>query len=134
MKSPRYILDTGPLVAFLNRRDKHHAWAMQVLAVLGEAPITCEAVLAEVCWHVRTSPETVTRVLEMPSRGDLHVLPLIEDEGVNLAGKIRKYGDKMDVADACVLRLSEMFPQAKVITTDITDFQIYRRNRESPCL
>ena len=35
----------------------------------------------------------------------------------------------MDVADGCVLQLAERFPRAKVITTDVRDFRVYRRNR-----
>jgi len=43
---------------------------------------------------------------------------------------VAKYWSAMDVADGCVLRLAERFPQAKVITTDVRDFRVYRRNRD----
>jgi hypothetical protein len=38
----------------------------------------------------------------------------------------------MDVADGCVLQLAEQFPRAKVITTDLRDFTIYRRPHGQP--
>jgi predicted nucleic acid-binding protein len=113
----------------MNRRDVCHEWAKSVFATLGEAPVTCEAVLTEACWHLRESPETVARVLEMPARGDLRLFPIIETEGIALAGLVRKYGKRMDLADAGIVRLAEIFPKAKVITTDIADFRVYRRNR-----
>lgn len=132
MPDPRYIVDSGPIVAALNRRDEHHAWAKSVFASLGAPPVTCEAVLTEVCWHLRESPDAVARVLEMPSRGDLLVYPVAETEGIALAGLVRKYGQRIDLADAGIVRLAEIFPKAKVITTDLGDFRIYRRNRNEP--
>lgn len=86
---PRYIVDSGPIIAALNRRDLMHGWAKAVFESLGEPPMTCEAVLTEVCWHLRDSPETVARVLEMPSRRDLLLYPVLDAEGVALAGLVR---------------------------------------------
>lgn len=134
MRDPRYIVDAGPIVAALNRRDQHHEWAKSVFATLGEPPVTCEAVLTEVCWHLRESPDAVARVLEMPARGDLRLFPVADADGVALARLVRKYGKRMDLADAGIVRLAEIFPKAKVITTDIEDFHVYRRNRNEPIL
>ena len=132
MPELRYIVDSGPIIAALNRRDSHHEWAKAVLASLGEAPTTCEAVLTEACWHLRESPEAVARVMEMPARGDLRLYPVAHEEGVALAGLVRKFGKRMDLADASIVRLAELFPKATVITTDVEDFRIYRRNRNNP--
>lgn len=129
MPEVRYIVDSGPIIAALNRRDIHHAWATAVFASLGETPTTCEAVLTEACWHLRESPDAVARVMEMPARGDLQLYPVVHEEGVALAGLVRKFGKRMDLADAGIVRLAELFPKAKVITTDVEDFSIYRRNR-----
>ena len=132
MAEPRYIVDTGLIIAALNRRDEFHVWAKSVFASLGEPPVTCEAVLTAVCWHLRDSPDAVARVLEMPSRGDLVLVPVAETEGVALAGLVRKYGKQIDLADAGIVRLAEIFPKAKVVTTDMRDFRICRRNRNDP--
>lgn len=134
MPEPRYIVDSGPIIAALNRRDRHHGWAKAVFASLGAPPVTCEAVLTEVCWHLRESPEAVARVLEMGPRGDLRLFPVAAAEGAALAGLIRKYGRRMDLVDAGIVRLAELFPQAKVITIDQVDFRLYRRNRHEPIL
>ena len=114
----KYILDSGPLIAFMNRDDHFHKWALEILSNLKAPPIICEPVMTEVCWHLRSSPAAVARVLEMPARGELDVRVLLTNEGVNLAGKIRKYGSRMDLADACVLRLAEIVSGAVVITLD----------------
>lgn len=100
MAITKYILDTGPLVAFFNQDDHYHAWAVEVMANLTSPPLITEAVVTEVCWHLRSSPQAAARVLEMPSRGEVHIRTLLGEEGVNLAGKIRKYSSRMDFADA----------------------------------
>ena len=132
MDSPKYLIDSGPLVAALNLRDRYYNWATGVLRSLGEPPMTVEPVLTEVCWHLRLSTSAVVRVLEMPVRGDLVLNPILATDGLQVAAKISKYGEKMDLADACLVRLSEMFPRAKVITLDREHFTIYRRNRNQP--
>jgi uncharacterized protein len=132
VSKPIYILDAGPLVAFMNSGDTHHVWAVRVLSALTAPPLICEPVLTEVCWHLRSSPAAVARVLEMPARGELKVHSILNSEGIDLAGKIRKYGSRMDLADACVLRLAEKNSTAIVITLDTRDFGIYRLFRDDP--
>ena len=41
------IADTGFLVAFANRKDRHHGWALDVASKIDRALLTCDAVLAE---------------------------------------------------------------------------------------
>jgi predicted nucleic acid-binding protein len=132
VNSPKYLIDSGPLIAALNRRDRHHDWALGVLSSLGGPPMTSESVLTEVCWHLRDSTAAVVRVLEMPARGDLRIDPVVADEGSEVAAKIAKFGSEMDLADACLVRLSEIYPLAEVITIDREHFSIYRRNRNQP--
>jgi hypothetical protein len=67
--------------------------------------------------------------------GDLEITLDTQDEANALHGLISKYADRMDLADASIVRLSELYPRAKVLTVDKTDFKIYRRfGRENiPC-
>ncbi len=132
MTSPKYLIDSGPLIAALNRRDRHHDWAAGILSSLDEPPMTIESVLTEVCWHLRDSTAAVVRVLEMPARGDLLINPIVAADGPQIAAKISKFGHEMDLADACLVRLSEIYPLAKIITIDREHFTIYRRNRNQP--
>jgi uncharacterized protein len=127
--SPNYLIDSGPLIAALNRRDRHHVWAVGLLSSLSTPPMTSESVLTEVCWRLRHSTAAVARVLEMPIRGDLLINPVLATDGLQIAAKITKFGPEMDLADACLVRLSEIYPLAKVITIDREHFTVYRRNR-----
>ena len=65
------LMDTGPLVASLNRRDRYHLWAKARLSEL-EPPIsTCEPVLAEACFLLRDIPGGAAAVLTLVDRGVL---------------------------------------------------------------
>lgn len=132
MASPHYILDAGPLVAYANTRDQHHDWACHVLAALGEPPLTCEIVLAEACYRCAESPRAIEMILALPSRGHVLVAPVLTTDSDAVRATVLKYWPRMDVADGCMVRLSELHPQAKVITTDVADFSIYRRARNQP--
>ena len=128
MADPRYILDTGPLVAFSNAADIHHRWAKDVLNALGDTPVTCEIVLAEACYLLANSQRAVDLILALPQQGRVTVEPVFSDDSDFVRHAVAKYWPKMDVADGCVLQLAERYPQAKIITTDLRDFRIYRRS------
>jgi predicted nucleic acid-binding protein len=120
------IADTGFLVAFANRRDRHHTWALEVASRIDGALLTCDAVLAETAFHL----ESVSLVLAMVQEG--LVLPkfAVSDHLHRLSELAQRYSDrKPDLADLCLIRLSELNPSLPVITTDLKDFRIYRRGR-----
>ena len=73
--------------------------------------------------------------IQMALDGDLEITLDTQEEANALHGLISKYADRMDLADASIVRLSELYPRAKVLTVDKTDFKIYRRfGREHiPC-
>ena len=120
------IADTGFLVAFVNRRDTHHEWAISLERQFTGPLLTCEAVLSEAAFHLQDSRA---------------VLGLLEDELVALAFDANdhlphlvelagRYADrKPDFADLCLIRMSEMNPDHSVVTTDRDDFRVYRRNK-----
>ena len=58
------IADTGFLVAFANRNDKHHDWAVSVASRVTEPLLTCEAVLAETAFHLRSVPLVLPMIRE----------------------------------------------------------------------
>jgi len=47
------IADTGFLVAFANRNDRHHDWAMKLAEDVSQPLLTCDAVLAEAAFHLQ---------------------------------------------------------------------------------
>lgn len=120
------IADTGFLVAFANRTDTHHEWAVGLATQISEPLLTCDAVLAETAFHLQNSPLVLRMVLDglvMPVFDLLDHLPRL----VQLADRFSDR--KPDLADLCLIRLSELYPKHHVITVDVEDFRIYRRNR-----
>ena len=120
------IADTGFIVAFGNRADSHHLWAVDLAKTITEPMLTCEAVLAEAAFHLGSSA---------------YVLSLVQDEMVRIAfdcarnldqlcDLARRYEDrKPDLADLCLVRMSELYPRHAVVTVDENDFRVYRRNK-----
>jgi predicted nucleic acid-binding protein len=123
------LADTGPIVAFLNRRDRHHAWAVETLAELRPPLLTCEAVLSEAAYLVRGLPGGGERVVELVRRGVLEVAFDLQREATGVARLLRRYASlPMDLADACVVRLSELHSDSSVLTVDSEFRDVYRRN------
>jgi uncharacterized protein len=120
----KLIVDSGPLVALLNRRDALHRWAQGVLAEHAPPVWTCEPVLAEVAYLLARPREVVAMV----SEGAVRIGLAVERQASYLERLLQKYAGRMDLADACVVRLSELFRDCLVATTDRQDFRVYRRN------
>ena len=121
----RPVADTGLLVGYLDRSDQYHVWAADCLETLRTALTTCEAVIAEVEYLV---PGSGPLLMEMVRRGTLQVVPMLPKEAEAIGTTLKRYG-KMQFADACIVRLSELLPDSVVYTTDKRDFSVYRRHR-----
>ena len=120
------IADTGFLVAFANRNDRYHGWAVSVAGRVTEPLLTCEAVLAETAFHLRN----VALVLAMIRDGLIALAFDCQDHLPQLGALASRYGDRRpDLADLCLIRMSELYPRHSVITVDRDDFRIYRRNK-----
>jgi predicted nucleic acid-binding protein len=128
---PEHITDTGPLVGWINSRDQWHAWSASVLEGLAPPLITCEAVIAEAAWQLSRSRPAVDQLYGLVDAGALRVVDLLPEHMSHLRSLTAKY-PQMDFCDAAVVRLAEIFPQAKVITTDSAHFTIYRRFGNKP--
>lgn len=120
------IADTGFLVAFANRQDSHHDWALNVAQQVTEPLLTCEAVLAEASYHL----QSVGTVLGLVREGLVVVAFDCRDHWPQLEALAARYADRNpDLADLCLVRLSELHPHHSVITVDRQDFKVYRRNK-----
>lgn len=117
------IADTGFIVAFLNRRDHFHDWAVAVANDIQTPLITCEAVLAEAAFHLSSVEHVLALIDHGLIRSDFDLtaaLPRVH----TLA---RRFSDRNpDLADLCLIILSERLPSHKVVTVD-GDFRVYRR-------
>jgi len=120
------IADTGFLVAFGNRNDQHHAWALEIAKRITEPLLTCDAVLAEAAFHLASSSVVLAYIRE----GLVRPAFVIGDHVARLAELAARYADRSPgLADLCLIRLSELHPRHAVITTDLADFGVYRRGR-----
>jgi len=125
----RIVVDTGPIVALLNRRDHHNAWAREVLATVEPPIVTCEAVLSEACFllgRIERGPETL---LELVARGIIKLDFRLAMELDEVRALMKRFSSvPMSLADACLVRMTELDTESVVLTLD-GDFRIYRRNR-----
>ena len=123
------LLDTGPLIAFINARDRYHNWTILHWAQIAPPLLTCEAVISEACFLLKGIKGGQSAVLELLRRGVIH-LPIRIDEHLNqIKWLLEKYNDvPMSLADACMVRMSELYPNSLLLTID-NDFNIYRKNK-----
>lgn len=119
------ITDTGYLVALLKREDQHHVWAQGLAAQLQTPLLTCEAVIAETSYHLKST----TNVLAMIERDAIRIAFDVTRHLGSLRDLAERYADRSpDLADLCLIRMSELFPRHSIVTVD-SDFRVYRRNK-----
>ncbi len=129
MRSEKIIIDTGPIVAFLNRNDRYHEWAKNQFSLARPPFITCESVISEACFllrHYSNGPQNVLALVER----EIIILPFnLQSESKSLQQLLSKYHNiPMSLADACLVRIAEQVPESLVLTLD-SDFNIYRMNK-----
>jgi len=120
------IVDTGFLVAFANRNDRFHDWAVSVAEQVTAPLLTCEAVLAETAFHLANC----VIVFEMVRDGLVQLAFDCSQHMAQLEALAKRYADRQpDLADLCLVRMSELHQKLPVITIDRADFSVYRRNK-----
>ena len=124
----RVILDTGPLVALVDRRDKDHEWTVAQWSDIAPPLLTCESVISEACFLLEQTPTGAAPVFEMLVRKAIALPFQLEDHLKEVRALCEKYSDiPMSVADACLVRMAEQSAQSVVLTLD-RDFKIYRKH------
>lgn len=125
------LLDTGPLVALLDRRDEYHAWACTMFSEIEPPLLTCEAVVTEGCHLARRNGGRSETVLGLIERGVVRVAFRLNEELAAVTALLEGYSDvPMPLADACLVRMSERAGAgAGTVFTLDSDFRVYRRGR-----
>jgi predicted nucleic acid-binding protein len=122
------LIDAGPLVAILDHRDQNHEWAEQQSVQLTSPPLTCEPVLTEAFYLLRSVVGGQDKLLELLSRRELILSFRVQEEISSLRRLVSRYTNvPMSLADACLVRMAEIHPDSVVFTLD-TDFRIYRKH------
>ncbi len=121
------ICDTGPLVAYLNRHDPHHAWAVGIMKQTRPPMLICEPVLTEAVYFLREDGLVVDPLFQLLERGAIRLQFDMSAQWPRIRTLMARY-QRMDLADASIVVMSELHPVSQVFTIDRTDFSIYRRN------
>jgi len=125
----RVILDTGPLVAYLIKREVHHEWALQHFAKLPAPFYTCEPVIAECSFLLKDIPRGISTLMAFLQRGQIAITFSLDSEKESVATLLQKYADvPMSLADACLVRMSEQMGDSVICTLD-SDFRVYRKHQ-----
>ena len=124
----RVIVDTGPLVAYFNRRDRWHSWTVKQMAALVPPLLTCEPVLAEACFLIQRASGRPADLIAKIAQGGFEIGIDLQSDAAGVESLMRRYADTpMSLADACLVRLTERYPDSRLFTLD-SDFEHYRRN------
>jgi len=126
------IADTGPLVAYFDRGERHHIWAVSQFDMLQPPLLISEPVLTEALFLLRQHPKAMDALLDLVESGVLRVAFNIGEQVADVRALMRKYRDTpMSLADACVVRMAELYGSHSILTLD-SDFAIYRRFGREP--
>lgn len=127
MAATKVLLDAGPLIGYLNRKDQHHEWAVESWAALTAPLWTCEAVLSEAIFNLQSEGMPLDSILYYLEKGVICLDFSMEENRMDVLNLLRKYADQpMSLADACLVRMAEAIHDCQVFTTD-RDFLVYRR-------
>jgi predicted nucleic acid-binding protein len=122
------LLDTGPLVALIDRADRFHAWTTASLERLRAPLLSCQPVVTEACFLLRRLRGGPQAVLSLVERGVVRLDFDLEREVASLSRLLTRYANvPMSLADACLVRMSERHANTVVMTLD-GDFRLYRRH------
>jgi len=122
------LVDTGPIVAFLNSRDRYHEWSKETFAEIDAPVLSCEAVLSEACFLLRNARGGSEAALKLVERGLVRLHFRLESETGPVRRLLSRYSNvPMSLADACLVRMSEQVSNSVLITLD-RDFKVYRKH------
>jgi predicted nucleic acid-binding protein len=123
------LVDSGVLVALLSRNDQFHNLAIATLSRLRSPLLTCEAVITETCFLLSRNSQSHQQVFTLLERGAVNLSFNLSEEFQVVSALMTKYQTvPMSLADACLVRMAEIYPRSQVLTLD-SDFQVYRINR-----
>lgn len=127
----RILVDTGPLVAILSRRDQYHDACVTALQHMPAPLLSCWPVITEAAWLLRSSPNVVQQLLRSIDRGFLELLPLTGAEAEAIASVMKRYEEiRPRLADTTLVYLADREQIDTIFTLDHRDFSVYRGGRK----
>ena len=129
------LMDTGPLIAILDTKDKHHEYCARTIVTLNCRFHSTIAVITEAMYvlHERGGWRAQNGLWQIINQGDLLLEHPSERELLRMEELMSKYNDRpMDFADASLVALAERLSLTKIFTVDRNDFSTYRIGRKTP--
>ena len=125
----RILLDTGPLVALLDKSDRWHQWTKEQWLRIEPPLLTCEPVITESCFLLRRIHGGRDAVFALLAKQVIQVRFELDNEKDAVRRLLSRYESvPMSLADGCLVRMAEQYPGSRTLTFD-SDFGIYRKNR-----
>lgn len=120
------LVDAGPFVALIDRRDRHHARCVEALRAITDPLITVWPALVEAMYLLEGWQEQAA-LWAMVEAGPIALAPLADQDVPSLRKLMAKYRDlPMDLADAALVHVAERDGYRRVFSLDRTDFEVYR--------
>lgn len=127
---PGVIVDAGPLVAILDRKDARHADCVAALKTLRDPLVTVWPAFTEAMYLLGPSWPGQRALWSRVETGALALAPLDESDATRMRELMEKYRDlPMDLADAALVRVAERDDLTRIFTLDRRHFSVYRPGR-----
>ena len=124
------IVDTGILLALIDRNDSHHAWVTERLKEIAPPLLTCEAVISESWFLLQRVKRGREVLLQLLAQKQIIIRFDLDAELVTIMALLSRYQSvPVSLADAELIRMSELYPKSFIFTLD-SDFLVYRKNRD----
>lgn len=120
------LIDTGPIVAFLNKNDQYHSFVKKNMSLLRAPFYSCEAVITESFFLMSRIPTGVDKLIELLEMQYILIQPVYSENQSSVHHLIQSYSNiPMSMADACLVQMMDQKKDSSIFTLD-SDFQIYR--------
>ncbi|MFF8189985.1 type II toxin-antitoxin system VapC family toxin [Streptomyces bobili] len=127
------VLDTGPLVAFFNAKDKHHARCVEFFSKLRGRKLLPSTVLAEVSWQLEHWPRVEAAFIEHAAKGTFELVNLTSEDLLRVSELITQYADfPLGAVDASVIAVAERYAVDRIATLDHRHFTVVKPKHGSP--
>jgi predicted nucleic acid-binding protein len=127
----RWLVDTGPFVAYLDRTDSKHRDVAERMDSFSGQLTTTGAVVTEVMYFVSDEPDGPQSFAELLVRARIQIVDVLQLSHIGAAAALmEKYADTpMDFADATLVGAAEQLGIADILTLDRRGFSTYRTSK-----
>jgi predicted nucleic acid-binding protein len=122
------LIDAGPLVAILSKRDQYHGACVAAAKSLRGPFYTSWPAITEAAYLLKTRAEKVETLLARIRTGRLRLLPLVASDVDGIGRILMQYADQdFDLADVSLMYLAERESTETIFTVNRRHFSIFRK-------